>query len=47
LQGAYPEEAIVQQLVGLLSWGNNVVLITKISEKELETCRRIWRIKLF
>lgn len=27
---AYPEDAIVQQLVGQLPWGHNVLLITKV-----------------
>lgn len=32
---AYPEVAIVQQLVGQLPWGHNVVLITKIKDPGL------------
>ncbi len=32
---AYPEVAIVQQLVGQLPWGHNVVLITKIKDSGL------------
>lgn len=30
--GAYPDETIVQQLVGQLPWGHNVLLLTKLKE---------------
>ncbi|MHB8699226.1 MAG: PDDEXK nuclease domain-containing protein [Sulfuricaulis sp.] len=31
---AWPEEAIVQQLVGLLPWGHNLMLLSKLKSKE-------------
>jgi predicted nuclease of restriction endonuclease-like (RecB) superfamily len=35
---AYPEEAIVQQAVGQLPWGHNVVLLDKVKDRE----ERLW-----
>jgi predicted nuclease of restriction endonuclease-like (RecB) superfamily len=35
---AWPEEAIVQRLVGRLPWGHNVVLLTKLKARE----ERVW-----
>lgn len=32
---AWPEEAIVQQAVGQLPWGHNIVLLTKLKDPEL------------
>lgn len=31
---AWPEEAIVQQLVGQLPWGQNLLLLTKLKTRE-------------
>ena len=36
--GAYSEERIVQQLVGQLPWGHNVLLLTKVKNAE----QRLW-----
>jgi len=35
---AYADEAIVQQLVGQLPWGHNILLLTKVKNRE----QRIW-----
>ena len=35
---AYPEASIVQQLVGQLPWGHNIILIEKIKDAE----HRLW-----
>jgi predicted nuclease of restriction endonuclease-like (RecB) superfamily len=32
---AWPEGAIVQQAVGQLQWGHNLVLLTKLKEREI------------
>lgn len=36
--GAYPDETLVQQLVGQLPWGHNVLLLTKLKKAE----QRLW-----
>ena len=32
---AWPDAAIVQQAVGLLPWGHNLVLITKLKDSQI------------
>jgi predicted nuclease of restriction endonuclease-like (RecB) superfamily len=34
LYEAWPDEAIVQQLVGQLPWGHNVLLLTKLKDPD-------------
>lgn len=36
---AWPDAAIVQQAVGQLPWGHNLVLLTKLKQSELAICR--------
>ena len=38
---AWPDEAIVQQLVGQLPWGHNILLLTKLKDQEL----RLWYLR--